>query len=70
VREQLQRAQDRRQEVLQAIAVRQHEPTDALGALARENLGDRAAGVVGDDRHVLELERLEEVGDQVRDASR
>ena len=35
-----------------------------------DELGDRPAGVVGDDRHALEVERRQEVGDQPGDAGR
>ena len=62
----LQRAEHRRQEVLVRVAVGEHQPPEALGVARRDELADRAAGVVADQGHVLELERVHEVGDDPR----
>ena len=52
------------------VAVGQHEPADPLRVAGDEHLRHRAAGVVADDRHVLQVQRLEEAvdgrGDSVR----
>ena len=55
-----------RRELLERVAGGQHEPADPLRVVADQPLGDRAAGVVGDDRDVVELERVEQVGDDPR----
>ena len=51
-----------RRELLERFARGEDKPSDALGVVADEPLRDGAAGVVGDDRDVVELERLEQVG--------
>ena len=56
-------AQNRRQEVVERVARRQHEAGDAVGVLGGDPLGDRAARVVRDQRDVLQAEGREEVGD-------
>ncbi len=57
----------RGREVLVRVAVGQHQPADSLRAPRREHLRDRPAAVVANDRHAVQLHRLEEVGDHVRD---
>ena len=46
------------------VAVGEDEAADPLGMAGDEDLRHGAAGVVADDRHVLEVERLEEGGDR------
>ena len=58
------RLEDPRREVLVGVAVGQHEAADPLWVAGDENLRHRPAGVVADDRHVLELERGEEAVDR------
>jgi hypothetical protein len=52
------------------VAVGEDEAADPLGVAGDQHLRHRAARVVADDRHVLEVERLEEVGDQGCDPGR
>ena len=59
-----------RREVLVHVAVGQHERAEALRVVDRDDLAERAAGVVADQHDVVELERLEERGDDRRDAAR
>ena len=58
-------AKETRREVLEGVAGRQHEGADALRAAHRQDLGEPAARVAADHRHVVELERLERIGDQI-----
>ena len=53
----------RRQEILERVAVGQQQPPDPFGMVSGRDLRDRAAGVVADERDVLEVESLDEVGD-------
>jgi hypothetical protein len=57
-------------EDLEAVAVGQHEPPDPLAVVERDELADRAAGVVADERDVLEVQRGQEVAHQPGDARR
>ena len=52
--------QRRRWELVEAIAVGQHEPADPRRAGVEQVLADRAAGVVADEGDVGEVEVLEE----------
>ena len=52
--------QRRRWELVEAIAVRQHEPADPRRVGVEQVLADRAAGVVADEGDVGEVEVLEE----------
>ena len=60
--------EQRREEALVGVAVRQDEPADALGVVRRDELGDRAAGVVAHQQHVVEA--LEQAGDEPGQAGR
>ena len=66
----LHRPEGRRQEVLVRVARRQHKPPQPRGMLGRDQLADRAPGVVADQGHVLEVQRGDEVGHDPRDAGR
>ena len=55
-----------RREAVERVARCEDERADALGAVAREPLRDRAARVVGDDGHVVQVERGQEVGQDPR----
>ena len=46
------------------VAVGQHEAADPLRMAGDEHLGHGPAAVVADDRHVLEVHRLQEIGDR------
>jgi hypothetical protein len=59
-------AQGRRQEVLERIAGREHQPAEPSRVVDRHPLGDRATGVIGYERHAVELELLEELLDHPR----
>ncbi len=61
--ERLQRAEHRRQEVLIGVARCEHEAGQPLGMVHGDELADRAAGVVADERDALQVERLDEAGD-------
>jgi hypothetical protein len=52
------------------VAVGQDEAADPLGMAGDEHLRHRPARVVADDRHVLQVEGLEEAGDDRRDPIR
>jgi hypothetical protein len=67
VGEYLQVAVDGGQEVLKALARRQHERADSLGVTGGEQLGDGAAGVVADDHGFFEIQRVEQFGYEVGD---
>ncbi len=54
--------------MLERVAAEQHERAQALGPAGRDELRDRAAGVVAVEDHVLELERGKQAGDHVRDS--
>ena len=64
------RLEEARREVLERVAVRQHERAEALGVVDRDELRDRAAAVVADEHDVVEVERLEERRDDRRHAAR
>jgi len=59
-----------RREVLEGVAVGEHEALDALRMVRGEHLGDGATGVVADDRRALEAELVEEVDDHPGEAGR
>ena len=65
-----QRHERLRREVLERVAVRQHEAPDATGVGVDNELADRPAGVVADERDVVQVERLEEGDDEPGDAAR
>jgi hypothetical protein len=50
-------------EVLERVAVRQHDLPDSLRVVGQEELADGAAGVVADQRDVLEPEGVENLVD-------
>ena len=56
--------------MLERVAVGQHEPADALWVMGDDELAQRAARVVADERHIVELEPLEQLGDQTREPGR
>ena len=62
-------AQRWRREVLEGVAVRQHQPPDPRRIGVEDVLADGAAGVVADQRHVVQLERLDEGDDLSSDAA-
>ena len=51
--------------VLEGVARGQHEPADPFGTAADEGLGDRAARVVGHQRHLGQVERSEKAREEV-----
>jgi hypothetical protein len=57
-------------EVLERVARREHDRPDPVGPARGGDLRERAAGVVADQGHVAEVERLERVDDQVRQRGR
>jgi hypothetical protein len=54
--------------MLERIAVGQHKATDSLAMVSDDELAERAAGVVAYERHVVELELLDQLGEHPRDA--
>ena len=56
------RLEDRGREVLERVAARQHQRTQAGRGRGGDDLRDRPARVVADQHHVRELEPLEELG--------
>jgi hypothetical protein len=66
----LQRLEHHRQEVLVGVAVRQHEAADAMRVPRDDESGDRTAGVVGDERDVVQVQRGEDVGHDLRESRR
>ena len=69
-REELQRLEEGGEDVLVRVAGREHEGAEPLRMVHGHELAQRAARVVADQRHVLEVERSEQVGDQLRVAGR
>ena len=65
-----QRPEQLRREVVERVARGQDQRTHPLGPRRHEQLADRPAGVVAHDRDVLEVERLEELGEQRGDRAR
>ena len=61
----LQEGERRRREVVAVVARGEHEPPDALWTVGDHDLADGSAGVIADERHVLEPERLDRVRDEV-----
>ena len=55
-------------EVVVHVAVRQHDATESFRRIRRHDLRDRAAGVVADERHVVQIECLHDVDDGARQA--
>ena len=53
-----------RREVVERVAVGQHQRPEALGMIGGHQLRERAAGVVADERDVVELEPFEQLRDQ------
>lgn len=66
----LQVAEREGQEVLERIRGQKHEPSDPLGALGCEQLGDRASGVAGDEGDLGEVESRQQLGHQRSEARR
>ena len=64
------RLEERRREALVDVARGEHEARDAVRMLRRDELAERAAGVVADERHALEPERVHEVDDHLRERRR
>jgi hypothetical protein len=58
------RLEDLGREHVEHVAVGQHEPPDALGVVRRDHLREGPARVVAHERHVVEVEALEQVGQQ------
>ena len=54
-------------EVVERVARDEHDPADAGGAVADEQLDERPAGVVADERDVVQIEAVEELRDEPRD---
>ena len=63
-------AQRWRGELLEGVAVGQHEAADAAGVGVQQVLADRSTGVVADERDVVQVERLDEGDDLLGDAAR
>ena len=59
-----------RREVLERVAGDEHDPAHARGAVAGEQLDQRPAGVVADQRDVVQFEALEELRGELRQALR
>ena len=59
-----------RRELVERIAVGQHQPADGLGIGVDHQLADAAAGVVADQGHVLQSERGDGVADHLGHAHR
>ena len=64
----LERPEGRRQEVLVRVARGQDQAAEALGVVRGHELADGAPGVVADQGHAVEVQRVEEVGDEPGDA--
>jgi hypothetical protein len=62
--------EDARREVLERIAVREHKRAEPLRVVDRDDLAERAARVVADEHDVVQVQRLQEAGDDRRDAPR
>ncbi len=58
------RLEDAGREVVVGVAVGEDEAADPLRVAGDQDLRHRAARVVADDRHVVQVERLEEAGDR------
>ena len=63
-------AEHRRREVVEGVAVGEHEPADPVAMARDDELAQRAAGVVAHQRHVAQVERRDQVGDQTREPGR
>ncbi len=48
------------------IAWSEDQPLDAVGVIGGDQLAQRSAGVVADQRHCFELEQADELGNQAR----
>ena len=59
-----------RREVVERVAGGEHERADPVGPGRGRDLGERAGGVVADQDHVAEVERLERVGDHAGERGR
>jgi hypothetical protein len=59
-----------RREDVQTVAVGEHDPADPARVLVEDELAQRAAGVTADQRDGVEVEGVEELDDQPRDAAR
>ena len=59
-----------RREVLEGVAVGEHEAADAAGVGVQQVLADRPAGVVADERDVTQVEGLDQGDDLAGDAAR
>ena len=62
------RLEERRREDLEGVARRQHDARDAVWMVHGHELAKAAAGVVADEGDLAQVQRLEKVGDQPRDA--
>ena len=63
-------AERRGGEVGERVAVGKHHAPDARGVAVEQELADGASGVVADEGHVVELQRLEKRGDLTGDTPR
>ena len=70
LRNDAERTEQRRQEILVAVRRRQYDPPDPLGVASHDELSDRAPGVVADQRDITQVEAFEERRHQVRNAGR
>ena len=61
--------QGRGRELLEGVAVGEHEAADPRGVGVQQELADRPAGVVADERDVVQVEGLEEADDLPSDAA-
>jgi len=53
-------------EVVERLARRQHDPADPGRGVAGQQLDQRSAGVVADQRHIMQVKPVEEFRHQAR----